>query len=75
MRTLPKRVLAPDSGKSGLPRLVVPDDKYEAIDWSIKSDVEVTISYPNRIENRCAMGELTGNKCDVCICNSGDDNE
>ena len=65
MRQLPKRVLAPENGKSGLPRLVVPDDKYEAIDWSVKSDVEVTISYPNRLKNQCCMGP-----CKVCVCNS-----
>ena len=69
MRQLPKRVLSPDNGKSGVPRLVVPDDKYESIDWSAKGERNVSISYPNRIENRCAMAEVTGNKCEVCICN------
>ena len=73
MRKLPKREVAPENGKSGVPRTVVPDDKYESIDWSTKGERNVTISYPNRLkENRCAMGELTGNKCEVCICNSGD---
>jgi len=65
MRILPKRVLSPDSGKSGIPRTLVPDDKYEAIDWSVKSDVEVTISYPNRLKNQCPVGP-----CKHCVCNS-----
>ena len=70
MRKLPVKQIAPDVGKSGFSRTVVPDDKYDAIDWSTKSKFDdVTISYPNRIENRCAMAEVTGNKCEVCICN------
>lgn len=64
MRTLPKREIAPENGKSGVPRLVVPDEKHEAIDWSIKSDFKrPVIEYPNRI-NKCPMGP-----CKECICN------
>ncbi len=65
MRKLPVKQIAPDNGKSGFSRTVVPDDKYDAIDWNTKGDTprDVSVSYPNRIENRCAMAEVTCNKC------------
>ena len=37
----------PTNGKSGIPRTVVPDDKYLSIDWTNKRS-DVTINYPNR---------------------------